>query len=134
MYQPGDDFDTQYDRYLDQCGGKSTASGYLVRHSDDLLYTALALLVTAALLAFYELLVAKLGRPSCYHRRVLCPAVLHDAVVRSVLAHAAQQYRGAYRHELYHGSGHGAGIQCGISLNLGLPSAWWPPDRRPDNH
>ena len=38
MYQPGDDFDTQYDRYLDQCGGKSTASGYLVRHSDDLLW------------------------------------------------------------------------------------------------
>ena len=121
MYQPGDDFDTQYDRYLDQCGGKSTASGYLVRHSDDLIYTALALLVTAALLAFYEWLVAKLGVPRVIigvFFVLLCfmtlwfdlslPTLLSNTVVRtgmnSIMVLAMVP-----------------GIQCGISLNLGLP-------------
>ena len=109
------------DRYLDQCGGKSTASGYLVRHSDDLLYTALALLVTAALLAFYEWLVAKLGVPRVIigvFFILLCfmtlwfdlslPTLLSNTVVRtgmnSIMVLAMVP-----------------GIQCGISLNLGLP-------------
>ena len=121
VYQVGDTFDTQYDRYLEQCGGKSTASGYLVRHSDDLIYTALALLVTAGLLAFYEVLVAKLGIPRVIigvFFILLCfmtlwfdlslSTLLSNTVVRmgmnSILVLAMVP-----------------GIQCGISLNLGLP-------------
>ena len=121
VYQVGDTFDTQYDRYLEQCGGKSTASGYLVRHSDDLIYTALALLVTAGLLAFYEVLVAKLGIPRVIigvFFILLCfmtlwfdlslSALLSNTVVRlgmnSIMVLAMVP-----------------GIQCGISLNLGLP-------------
>ena len=121
VYQVGDTFDTQYDRYLEQCGGKSTASGYLVRHSDDLIYTALALLVTAGLLAFYEVLVAKLGIPRVIigvFFILLCfmtlwfdlslSTLLSNTVVRmgmnSIMVLAMVP-----------------GIQCGISLNLGLP-------------
>ena len=121
VYQVGDTFDTQYDRYLEQCGGKSTASGYLVRHSDDLIYTALALLVTAGLLAFYEVLVAKLGIPRVIigvFFILLCfmtlwfdlslSTLLSNTIVRmgmnSIMVLAMVP-----------------GIQCGISLNLGLP-------------
>lgn len=121
VYQAGDTFDTQYDRYLEQCGGKSTVSGYLVRHSDDLIYTALALLVTAGLLAFYEVLVAKLGIPRVIigvFFILLCfmtlwfdlslSTLLSNTVVRmgmnSIMVLAMVP-----------------GIQCGISLNLGLP-------------
>ena len=121
VYQVGDTFDTQYDRYLEQCGGKSTASGYLVRHSDDLIYTALALLVTAGLLAFYEVLVAKLGIPRviigvffillcfmCLWYDLSLSTLLSNTVVRmgmnSIMVLAMVP-----------------GIQCGISLNLGLP-------------
>ena len=121
VYQVGDTFDTQYDRYLEQCGGKSTASGYLVRHSDDLINTALALLVTAGLLAFYEVLVAKLGIPRVIigvFFILLCfmtlwfdlslSTLLSNTVVRmgmnSIMVLAMVP-----------------GIQCGISLNLGLP-------------
>ena len=121
VYQVGDTFDTQYDRYLEQCGGKSTVSGYMVRHSDDLIYTALALLVTAGLLAFYEVLVAKLGIPRVIigvFFILLCfmtlwfdlslSTLLSNTVVRmgmnSIMVLAMVP-----------------GIQCGISLNLGLP-------------
>ena len=121
IYQTGDTFDTQYDRYLEQCGGKSTTSGYLIRHSDDLIYTALALLVTAGLLAFYEVLVAKLGIPRVIigvFFILLCfmtlwfdlslSTLLSNTVVRmgmnSIMVLAMVP-----------------GIQCGISLNLGLP-------------
>lgn len=121
VYQTGDTFDTQYDRYLAQCGGKSTASGYLIRHSDDLIYTALALLTAAGLLAFYELLVAKFGIPRVIigvFFLLLCfmtlwfdlslSTLLSNTVVRmgmnSIMVLAMVP-----------------GIQCGISLNLGLP-------------
>ena len=63
VYQEGDTFDTQYDRYLELTGEKSSTSGYLIRHGDDLIFAGLALLVLAGLVAFYELLVAKLGIP-----------------------------------------------------------------------
>ena len=63
VYQTGDTYDTQYDRYITQSGSGSTAAGYLIRHGDDLIYAGLALLVTAALIVFYEPLVEKLGIP-----------------------------------------------------------------------
>ena len=121
VYQPGDSFDTQYDRYLEQLGTKSSVGGYLIRHSDDLIYAALALLVTAALIVFYEVLVAKLGIPRVIigvFFILLCfmtlwydlslPTLLSNTVVRmgmnAVMVLAMVP-----------------GIQCGISLNLGLP-------------
>ena len=121
VYQEGDTFDTQYDRYLEQSGEKGTTSGYLIRHADDLIYAGLALLVVAGLVAFYEVLVDKLGIPRviigvffillcfmCLWYDLSLSTLLSNTVVRmgmnSVMVLAMVP-----------------GIQCGISLNLGLP-------------
>ena len=121
VYQEGDTFDTQYDRYLEQSGEKGGAAGYLIRHGDDLIYAGLALLVVAGLVAFYELLVKKLGIPRviigvffillcfmCLWYDLSLATLLSNTVVRmgmnSVMVLAMVP-----------------GIQCGISLNLGLP-------------
>ena len=121
IYQEGDTFDTQYDRYLEQSGEKGGTAGYLIRHGDDLIYTGLALLFVAALVAFYEVLVAKLGIPRviigvffillcfmCLWYDLSLPTLLSNTVVRmgmnSIMVLAMVP-----------------GIQCGISLNLGLP-------------
>ena len=121
VYQEGDNFDTQYDRYLEQCGEKSGFGGYLIRHGDDLIYAGLALLFTAGLVAFYELLVDKLGIPRviigvffvllcfmCLWYDLSLSTLLSNTVVRmgmnSIMVLAMVP-----------------GIQCGISLNLGLP-------------
>jgi len=121
VYQEGDTYDTQYDRYLEQSGGKGSASGYMIRHGDDLIYGGIALLVVAALVVFYELLVKKLGIPRviigvffillcfmCLWYDLSLSTLLSNTVVRmgmnSVMVLAMVP-----------------GIQCGISLNLGLP-------------
>lgn len=121
VYQAGDTYDTQYDRYTTQSGSGSTAAGYLIRHGDDLIYAGLALLVTAALIVFYEPLVEKLGIPRivigvffillcfmCLWYDLSLSTLLSNSVVRmgmnSVMVLAMVP-----------------GIQCGISLNLGLP-------------
>ena len=121
VYQAGDTYDTQYDRYVAQSGSGSTVTGYLIRHADDLIYAGLALLVTAALIVFYEPLVEKLGIPRivigvffillcfmCLWYDLSLSTLLSNSVVRmgmnSVMVLAMVP-----------------GIQCGISLNLGLP-------------
>jgi len=121
VYQEGDNYDTQYDRYLEQTGEKSGVNGYMIRHADDLIYAGLALLVVAALVVFYELLVDKLGIPRviigvffillcfmCLWYDLSLSTLLSNTVVRmgmnSVMVLAMVP-----------------GIQCGISLNLGLP-------------
>ena len=121
VYQSGDTYDTQYDRYLVQSDSKSGTAGYLIRHGDDLIYAGLALLVLAALIVFYEKLVEKLGIPRivigvffillcfmCLWYDLSLSTLLSNSVVRmgmnSVMVLAMVP-----------------GIQCGISLNLGLP-------------
>ena len=121
VYQEGDSYDTQYDRYLEQSGEKASVTGYLIRHGDDLIYGGIALLVVAALVVFYELLVKKLGIPRviigvffillcfmCLWYDLSLSTLLSNTVVRmgmnSVMVLAMVP-----------------GIQCGISLNLGLP-------------
>ena len=121
VYQAGDTFDTQYDRYLKQSGASLGASAYMIRHADDLIYAGLALLFVAAMVAFYEILVDKLGIPRvvigvffvllcfmCLWYDLSLPTLLSNSVVRmgmnSIMVLAMVP-----------------GIQCGISLNLGLP-------------
>ena len=121
IYQPGDTFDVQYDRYAAQSGAKTGVSGFLIRHADDLIYAGLALLVAAGLVAFFELLVAKLGIPRviigvffillcfmCLWYDLSLATLLSNSIVRmgmnSIMVLAMVP-----------------GIQCGISLNLGLP-------------
>ena len=121
VYQAGDTYDTQYDRYLEQTGLKSSATGFMIRHGDDLIYAGIALVVLAALIVFYELLVEKLGIPRviiglffillcfmCLWYDLSLSTLLSNTIVRmgmnSVMVLAMVP-----------------GIQCGISLNLGLP-------------
>ena len=63
LYQSGDSFATQYDRYVEQSNIKETNEGRIIRHADDLVYLGFALLVLTVLLLFNSWLVAKLGIP-----------------------------------------------------------------------
>lgn len=123
-YQSGDDFCAQYDRCMAAGSGEAldnTLSAWMIRYADDLITMGLALLVAAAILLFYEKLVASLGIPRVIigvFFILLCfaslwydlnlPTLLSNSLVRMgmnaimVLAMVP-------------------GIQCGISLNLGLP-------------
>ncbi len=121
LYQYGDSFSTQYDRYVSQSGAKTGTNGLLLRHALDILYLGLALLVVVLLLLYYEWLVQKLGVPRVIigvFFILLCfmtlwydlslPTLLSNTIVRmgmnSIMVLAMVP-----------------GIQCGISLNLGLP-------------
>ena len=121
VYQEGDTFDSQFDRYQEQTGMKIGATAYVIRHADDLIYAGFAMLVLAGLVAFYELLVKKLGIPRviigvffvllcfmCLWYDLALSTLLSNTVVRmgmnSIMVLAMVP-----------------GIQCGISLNLGLP-------------
>lgn len=121
LYQPGDGFAEQYDRYREVSGAKTTFSAFLIRHADDIVFAGFALLVVAAMLLYSEWLIKKLGVPRviiglffillCF-MTLWCdlslPTLLSNSVVRmgmnAVMVLAMVP-----------------GIQCGISLNLGLP-------------
>ena len=124
IYQRGDDFTTCYDRYMEAGSGAAldnSTSAWMIRHADDLLYGALALLVAAAVVLFYGTLSKKLGIPRivlgvffillcfmCLWYDLSLSALLSNSLVRmgmnSIMVLAMVP-----------------GIQCGISLNLGLP-------------
>lgn len=123
-YQSGDNFCAQYDRYMAAGSGEAldnSLSAWMIRYADDLITMGLALVIAAAILLFYEKLVASLGIPRVIigvFFILLCfaslwydlnlPTLLSNSLVRMgmnaimVLAMVP-------------------GIQCGISLNLGLP-------------
>ena len=48
---------------MDQSSAKETTAQRLIRHADDIIYLACALIVVALLLLFHQVLVAKLGIP-----------------------------------------------------------------------
>ena len=121
LYQAGDNYASQYDRYMSQGSLTTSTSGKVIRYADDLIYAAIFLAVVIGLLLFYEKLVAKLGIPRviigvffillcfmCLWYDLSLSTLLSNTVVRMgmnaimVLAMVP-------------------GIQCGISLNLGLP-------------
>ena len=124
IFQPGDDFALLYDRYIEKGSASALENPFLatlVRHSDDIIYAGLALLIVAALILYYETLNKKLGLPRIVLGSffiLLCfltlwfdlslPALLSNTLVRlgmnSIMVLAMVP-----------------GIQCGISLNLGLP-------------
>lgn len=121
LYQSGDSFSTQYDRYMEQSGTAQTTAGRLIRRADDLIYLAAALILVAALLLFNEWLIAKLGIPRVIigvFFILLCFMTLwYDLSLSTLLSNTVVRM------------GMNAimvlamvpGIQCGISLNLGLP-------------
>ena len=120
LYQSGDSFATQYDRYVEQSNIKETNEGRIIRHADDLVYLGFALLVLTVLLLFNSWLVAKLGIPVIIgvFFILLCFMTLwYDLSLSTLLSNTVVRM------------GMNAimvlamvpGIQCGISLNLGLP-------------
>mgnify|MGYP000302682542 FL=1 len=121
LYQSGDSFSSQYDRYVKQSNIKETNAGRLIRHGDDLVYLGFALLVLTVLLLFNSWLIDKLGIPSVIigvFFILLCFMTLwYDLSLSTLLSNTIVRM------------GMNAimvlamvpGIQCGISLNLGLP-------------
>ena len=121
LYQSGDSFATQYDRYVEQSNIKETNAGRIIRHADDLVYLGFALLVLTALLLFNGWLIDKLGIPRVIigvFFILLCFMTLwYDLSLSTLLSNTIVRM------------GMNAimvlamvpGIQCGISLNLGLP-------------
>ena len=124
VYQRGDDYTVQYDRYVamgsDAALG-SKAGAFMVRYADDMIYLGLGLAIAGLVVLFYEVLVAKLGIPRviiglffillcfmCLLYDLSLPTLLSNSLVRmgmnSIMVLAMVP-----------------GIQCGISLNLGLP-------------
>ena len=121
LYQSGDSFATQYDRYVEQSNIKETNEGRIIRHGDDLVYLGFALLVLTVLLLFNSWLIDKLGIPRVIigvFFILLCFMTLwYDLSLSTLLSNTVVRM------------GMNAimvlamvpGIQCGISLNLGLP-------------
>ena len=124
VLQQGETFTDLYDRYMAAGSGDAVTNGTtaaLIRYADDLLYGALALVVAALVILYYELLSKKLGIPRivlgvffillcfmCLWFDLSLAALLSNSLVRmgmnAVMVLAMVP-----------------GIQCGISLNLGLP-------------
>ncbi|MGN0158581.1 MAG: hypothetical protein ACI39W_05505 [Brotaphodocola sp.] len=121
LYQSGDSFATQYDRYMEQSGAQKGSGNGLLRHADDLIYLAIALVVVAVLVLFYELLVAKLGMPRVIiglFFLLLCFMTLwYDLSLSTLLSNTVVRMGMNSIMVL----AMVPGIQCGISLNLGLP-------------
>jgi len=123
-YQAGDDFTTQYDRYMD-AGSKdaleSKLGGFMVRYADDLIYGAVALLVASLTILFYEVLVAKLGIPrviiGLFFILLCFMSLLYDLSLSTLLSNSIVRMGMNSIMVL----AMVPGIQCGISLNLGLP-------------
>ena len=121
LYQSGDSFSSQSDRYVKQSNIKETNAGRLIRHGDDLVYLGFALLVLTVLLLFNSWLIDKLGIPRVIigvFFILLCFMTLwYDLSLSTLLSNTIVRM------------GMNAimvlamvpGIQCGISLNLGLP-------------
>ena len=124
VYQRGDNYTVQYDRYIEAGSGEAlqnSAASVLIRYADDMLYGALALLVCAAVVLYYELLSKKLGIPRIIIGLffiLLCFMTLWFDLSLSTLLSNSLVRMGMNSIMVL---AMVPGIQCGISLNLGLP-------------
>ena len=123
-YQAGDDFTVQYDRYVAAGSAEALdnkAAAFAVRYADDLVYGAVALLVAALTILFYEVLVAKLGIPrviiGLFFILLCFMSLLYDLSLSTLLSNSVVRMGMNSIMVL----AMVPGIQCGISLNLGLP-------------
>ncbi|MBR2718450.1 MAG: ABC transporter permease [Clostridia bacterium] len=100
---------------------ENPVSAFLVRYADDLLYGALALLVCAAVVLFYELLARKLGIPriiiGLFFILLCFMSLWYDLSLSTLLSNTLVRMGMNSIMVL----AMVPGIQCGISLNLGLP-------------
>ena len=124
VYQAGDNFTVQYDRYAEAgslAALDNKTAAFMVRYADDLLYGAVALLVAALTVLFYEVLVAKLGIPrviiGLFFILLCFMSLLYDLSLSTLLSNSIVRMGMNSIMVL----AMVPGIQCGISLNLGLP-------------
>lgn len=123
-YQAGDDFTSQYDRYMAEGSGKAldnSFAAFLVRYADDLIYGSVALIVAALTVLFSELLIAKLGIPrviiGLFFILLCFLSLLYDLALDTLLSNTLVRMGMNSIMVL----AMVPGIQCGIALNLGLP-------------
>ena len=124
VYQEGDTFTVQYDRYMAAGSGAALSDGvgaWMIRYGDDLLYGGLALLLLAAILLFWEKLVNGLGIPrtiiGLFFLLLCFMALWYDLSLQQLLSNTLVRMGMNSIMVL----AMLPGIQCGISLNLGLP-------------
>ncbi len=121
LYQSGDKFDTQYDRYVSQSNSKVGVSDRIIRHGDDLIFLGVALLVVVALLLYRGWMITKFGVPRVIigvFFILLCFMTLwYDLSLSTLLSNTIVRMGMNSIMVL----AMVPGIQCGISLNLGLP-------------
>jgi len=124
VYQEGDTFTVQYDRYMAAGSGATLSDGvgaWMIRYGDDLLYGGLALLLLAAILLFWEKLVNGLGIPrtiiGLFFLLLCFMALWYDLSLQQLLSNTLVRMGMNSIMVL----AMLPGIQCGISLNLGLP-------------
>lgn len=124
VYQAGDDFTSQYDRYVEAGSSaalESKTSAFIVRYADDLIYGGVALLVAALAVLFSELLIAKLGIPrviiGLFFILLCFLSLLYDLSLSTLLSNTIVRMGMNSIMVL----AMVPGIQCGIALNLGLP-------------
>ncbi|MEG1192178.1 MAG: hypothetical protein RSG50_03030 [Clostridia bacterium] len=123
--QPGDTYTTMFDRFNQSGGGAALAdSGWtaqIIRYGDDLITVAVGLIILAALVLFYQVLVKKLGLPRLIIGMffvLLCVlSMIYDLSLSKLLSNTI--VRMGMNSILVLAMV--PGIQCGISLNLGLP-------------
>ena len=124
VYQAGDDFTSQYDRYVEAGSSaalESKTAAFTVRYADDLIYGGVALLVAALAVLFSELLIAKLGIPrviiGLFFILLCFLSLLYDLSLSTLLSNTIVRMGMNSIMVL----AMVPGIQCGIALNLGLP-------------
>ncbi|MDY4008717.1 MAG: hypothetical protein SOY94_07630 [Candidatus Limiplasma sp.] len=124
VFQSGDSFTVQYDRYMAAGSGaalSNATSAFLVRYADDLVYGGVALLVCALAVLFHELLVSKLGIPrviiGLFFILLCFMSLWYDLSLSTLLSNTVVRMGMNSIMVL----AMVPGIQCGISLNLGLP-------------
>lgn len=123
VYQRGDDFTTQYDRFVAAGSAAAVTGGnpLLVRYADDMIFGGIALIFAALVVLFYEILVKKLGVPrviiGVFFMLLCFMSLWYDLELASLLSNTLVRMGMNSIMVL----AMVPGIQCGISLNLGLP-------------
>ena len=123
--QPGDRFESEYDRYA-QAGGLAgilgdETSAWIIRYSDDIMTVGVAIVFAALMILFYSAIVQKMGLPLLIIGSffiILCVlAITQDLSITSLLSNAIVRMGMNSVMVL----AMVPAIQCGIALNLGLP-------------
>lgn len=124
IYQDGDKYETQYDRFSAYAGnslGSDQTLAFVIRYGDDMITIGIGLIMLGLVILFYRPLAVKLGLPrliiGLFFVLLCVLAVIYDLSITSLLSNTI--VRMGMNSVLVLAML--PGIQAGISLNLGLP-------------